>query len=142
MIDAHCKPDPSLKELLLSLPQRRVVFTAAIKEHAERVLKAMDLHDCFEHIIDLRHVEWATKHEPESFHRALEIVGAEPHECLFFDDSRNNVQTAKSVGLTTVHVTDNGQSDVGHFSVSHLIEIKEKLPFLFNGKEMEPVIVG
>ncbi|KAK3125807.1 hypothetical protein QOZ80_7BG0609970 [Eleusine coracana subsp. coracana] len=45
------KPDPVLRQLLLSLPQRKIIFTNSDKAHAARVLKKMGLEDCFEGII-------------------------------------------------------------------------------------------
>ncbi|XP_024440621.1 uncharacterized protein C24B11.05 isoform X3 [Populus trichocarpa] len=45
------KPDPVLRNLLLSLPQRKIIFTNADKAHAAEVLKRMGLEDCFEGVI-------------------------------------------------------------------------------------------
>ncbi|TXG74112.1 hypothetical protein EZV62_002691 [Acer yangbiense] len=45
------KPDPLLRNLLLSLPIRRVIFTNADKTHAGRVLNRLGLEDCFDMII-------------------------------------------------------------------------------------------
>ncbi|KAK9282197.1 hypothetical protein L1049_005109 [Liquidambar formosana] len=45
------KPDPVLRSLLLSMPQRKIIFTNADKEHAAQVLKRLALEDCFEGVI-------------------------------------------------------------------------------------------
>ncbi|KAF5455517.1 hypothetical protein F2P56_025081 [Juglans regia] len=45
------KPDPTLRNLLLSMPQRKVIFTNADKAHADQVLSRLGLEDCFEGII-------------------------------------------------------------------------------------------
>lgn len=45
------KPDPVLKNLLLSMPQRKIIFTNADKAHAIKVLSRLGLEDCFEGII-------------------------------------------------------------------------------------------
>uniref|UniRef100_J3MNB4 Uncharacterized protein n=1 Tax=Oryza brachyantha TaxID=4533 RepID=J3MNB4_ORYBR len=45
------KPDPILRQLLLSLPQRKIIFTNSDKAHAATVLKKLGLEDCFEGII-------------------------------------------------------------------------------------------
>ncbi|XWS46359.1 hypothetical protein CRYUN_Cryun14cG0058500 [Craigia yunnanensis] len=44
-------PDPVLRNLLLSMPQRKIIFTNADKAHARQVLKRLGLEDCFEGII-------------------------------------------------------------------------------------------
>ncbi|KAK6941168.1 hypothetical protein RJ641_030699 [Dillenia turbinata] len=45
------KPDPVLRNLLLSMPQRKIIFTNADKAHAAQVLNRLGLEDCFEGII-------------------------------------------------------------------------------------------
>lgn len=45
------KPDPVLKNLLLSMPQRKIIFTNADKAHVARVLDKLGLEDCFEGVI-------------------------------------------------------------------------------------------
>ncbi|XP_042464559.1 uncharacterized protein C24B11.05-like [Zingiber officinale] len=47
----NLKPDPVLRQLLLSLPIRKLVFTNADKAHALKGLKKLGLEDCFEGII-------------------------------------------------------------------------------------------
>lgn len=45
------KPDPVLKNLLFSMPQRKIIFTNADRAHAIKVLNLLGLEDCFEGII-------------------------------------------------------------------------------------------
>ncbi|KAJ3669324.1 hypothetical protein LUZ60_011274 [Juncus effusus] len=45
------KPDPDLRSLLLSMPQRKIIFTNADKNHAAEVLNRLQIQDCFEGII-------------------------------------------------------------------------------------------
>ncbi|XP_062143388.1 uncharacterized protein C24B11.05 isoform X2 [Alnus glutinosa] len=45
------KPDPVLRNLLLSMPQRKIIFTNADEAHAAQVLDRLGLEDCFEAII-------------------------------------------------------------------------------------------
>uniref|UniRef100_A0A5B7BVU5 Pyridoxal phosphatase n=1 Tax=Davidia involucrata TaxID=16924 RepID=A0A5B7BVU5_DAVIN len=45
------KPDPVLRSLLLSMPQRKIIFTNADKAHAAQVLDGLGLEDCFEGVI-------------------------------------------------------------------------------------------
>ncbi|KAF6163481.1 hypothetical protein GIB67_029330 [Kingdonia uniflora] len=44
-------PDSVLRNLLLSMPQRKIIFTNADKAHAAKVLTKLGLEDCFEGII-------------------------------------------------------------------------------------------
>ncbi|KAI4363733.1 hypothetical protein MLD38_019912 [Melastoma candidum] len=45
------KPDPVLRNLLLSMPQRKIIFTNADQDHAAQVLTRLGLEDCFEGVI-------------------------------------------------------------------------------------------
>ncbi|XBI89941.1 hypothetical protein VPH35_027675 [Triticum aestivum] len=45
------KPDPVLRNLLLSMPQRKIIFTNSDEAHAATVLEKMGLEGCFEGII-------------------------------------------------------------------------------------------
>lgn len=45
------KPDPVLRNLLLSMPQRKIIFTNADKAHVAQVLSRLGLEDCFEGVI-------------------------------------------------------------------------------------------
>ncbi|KAJ7008029.1 hypothetical protein NC653_006910 [Populus alba x Populus x berolinensis] len=45
------KPDPVLRNILLSVPQRKIIFTNADRAHAAEVLKRMGFEDCFEGVI-------------------------------------------------------------------------------------------
>ncbi|XP_004514130.1 suppressor of disruption of TFIIS-like [Cicer arietinum] len=47
----NLKPDPVLRNLLLSLPYRKIIFTNADKVHAIKALSRLGLEDCFEGII-------------------------------------------------------------------------------------------
>ncbi|KAE8720540.1 hypothetical protein F3Y22_tig00019080pilonHSYRG00001 [Hibiscus syriacus] len=47
----NLKPDPQLRNLLLTLPLRKIIFTNADKVHAVKALIKLGLEDCFEGII-------------------------------------------------------------------------------------------
>ncbi|WJX49242.1 hypothetical protein P8452_35702 [Trifolium repens] len=47
----NLKPDPILRNMLLSLPYRKLIFTNADKVHALKALRILELEDCFEGII-------------------------------------------------------------------------------------------
>jgi putative hydrolase of the HAD superfamily len=100
---------PELRRLVLSLPQRRWIFTNADDQHARRVLDVLGLTDCFEGIIDVRAIEFACKPELAAYERALAIAGNPcAHECVLIDDSPVNLAPARRMGFTTVLVRQNG----------------------------------
>ena len=57
------------------------------------------------------------KPEPEIYEILLEKYGLIPEECLFFDDTKENVDAAKNIGIDAIQV----------FSEDMLIEELNKL---------------
>ncbi|CAF2334629.1 unnamed protein product [Brassica napus] len=57
------KPDPILRNIILSLPFRKVVFTNADKAHAAMIIARLGLEGCFEKIISFETLNPNTKTE-------------------------------------------------------------------------------
>ena len=115
----HIGPDPELRRMLESLDPSipRWVFTASTVPHATRCLELLGVADLFRGVIDVRAVEWVTKHDPVAYKRAMAIAGVgdvDPSRCLFLDDSVSNMRAAKGVGWQTVLVGRHAR-DCGSF---------------------------
>ena len=100
----HIGPDPELRRMLESLDPSipRWVFTASTVPHATRCLELLGVADLFRGVIDVRAVEWVTKHDPVAYKRAMAIAGVgdvDPSRCLFLDDSVSNMRAAKGGGM-------------------------------------------
>jgi pyrimidine 5'-nucleotidase len=104
-LEKFLSPDPGLREILLSLPQQRWIFTNADKFHAQRVLAALRLDGCFNGIIDVRSLNFLCKPDEAAYLLALKIIGVEnPQHTVMFDDSIRNLNPAHKLGLFTVLV--------------------------------------
>jgi putative hydrolase of the HAD superfamily len=96
---------------LLRLPLRRGVLTSSHSEHAERVLNAMQLRDVFEHVIDIRAVNFINKPHRGAYETALARFGVHASETIFVEDTDVNTRPAKAMGMTTIlidHPPTNG----------------------------------
>lgn len=134
-LDQYIAPSPELRQMLLSLPQPRWIFTNADDRHARRVLAVLGMEDCFDGIIDIRAIGFACKPEPKSFERALQIAGAlAPDRCLLFDDSLSNLAGARAAGMHTGWISANGEAhpDVD-FTLPDLLALPHALPQLWRG---------
>ena len=56
----------------------------------------------FDHLIFSYEVGSA-KPEPEIYLEALKRAGSQPEKCLFVDDLLVNIETAKEMGMKTIH---------------------------------------
>lgn len=127
------QPAPELRELILSLPQPRWIFTNADSAHAGRVLSILGLDGCFTGIIDVRRLGFACKPEPEAYRQALQLAGeSDPARCVMFDDSTRNLAPARAMGFTTVLVHPGAQPDpAACLSISSLLDLPQAFPDLW-----------
>ena len=93
-----------LAAVLAALPQRKAVFTNGSACHAGRVLAALDIADQFETVFDIRIANYLPKPYPEPYRAVLDALGVAAERCTMIEDSRDNLRTAKQLGMTTVLV--------------------------------------
>ncbi|KAE8661101.1 hypothetical protein F3Y22_tig00116939pilonHSYRG00240 [Hibiscus syriacus] len=72
----NLKPDPQLRNLLLSLPLRKIIFTNADKVHAAKALIKLGLEDCFEGIICFETLNPAHKTTVSDDEDDIEFLGS------------------------------------------------------------------
>ena len=132
-LDAYLHPDLKLRELLLSLPQHRWIFTNADADHAGRVLQKIGVSDCFEGIIDVRALEFACKPEREAYLRAMALANeSDPRKCVLLDDSPVNLAGAHELGMITVLVGQNGTHPAATYTLPILYKLREVMPQLWS----------
>jgi pyrimidine 5'-nucleotidase len=99
----YIHPDPLLRQVLHALPARKFIFTNADVPHARRVLRALQLEDCFEAIIDVVAIDPYCKPMPEAFALALKAAGeSDPRRCVMLDDIPRTTRAARQLGLYTI----------------------------------------
>ena len=117
------QPNPQLKQVLSAYPQRKVIFTNADTRHVQRVLKVMDLEDCFDQIVDIIAIGPYCKPMPESFKILQDRLGVSLLDCVLVDDSTPNLVAAHMLGMRTVRV-GRGPSPAGiDASIPSLLEL-------------------
>ena len=133
----YLAPDPELRALLLDLPQQRWVFTNSDRKHAERVLDALGIADCFTGCITVESIDYQCKPNSEAYSAALRISGEENYEnVLFLDDSDRNLAGAHALGVFTVLVGTTDQNPEADLSIRRPHDLLAALPSLrhLNGK--------
>lgn len=138
----YLQPDPLLREMIRTLPQRKWIFTNADKAHAIRVLNALELEDCFDGIISLEGLAYECKPHPSVYPTALSLAGtSDPRQVLYLDDSLRNLAPAQAMGMYTVHVgpklpTGNGNpaAFTPDLSIPRPHDLARKMPELLAGR--------
>jgi putative hydrolase of the HAD superfamily len=116
-VTSRLVPDITLRKMLATLPQRKAVFTNGSTCHAARVLSALGIEDMFEKVYDIRVAAYQPKPFPEPYHAVLEELETVAERCIMIEDSRDNLQTAKRLGMGTILV---GEGQTPDFVDVHL----------------------
>jgi pyrimidine 5'-nucleotidase len=135
-LEEYIHPDPGLRTQLLSLPQRRWIFTNSDHNHANRVLNILGLEGCFDGIIDIHSVAFTCKPDKEAYKRALRIAGDEnAADVVIFEDSIRNLAPARTLGFYTILVGKNGSDPVVDKVIPSLHDLHSCLPQLWEQDE-------
>ena len=99
----YLTPNPTQREIIASLPSRKLIFTNADVNHARRVLSVLELDDLFEKIVDVNAVAPYCKPMPESFAIAQELADQpNPRKCVMIDDLSRTTRAALEVGMASI----------------------------------------
>lgn len=137
------EPDEELQEMLEKMDPSipKYVFTASVRDHAERCLQALGVQNYFEDIIDVRSVGLVTKHSDEAFRAAMKIAGIkDPSACVFLDDSVKNIEAARRIGWRSILVGRVGRdcgkpisSEHSEHDIDRIHQFRLVYPELFTG---------
>jgi putative hydrolase of the HAD superfamily len=126
-LELYLPKNPELDSLLARLPQRKVIFTNADAPHAERVLGQLGIRRHFDQIFDIHGMDFICKPDPRAYERVLEAVGVRPDECVFADDSLQNLVPAKVMGMTTILVGPETDAAGADFCIRNILEMEALL---------------
>ncbi|KAK9287653.1 hypothetical protein L1049_016090 [Liquidambar formosana] len=140
------KPDSQLRNLLQSIPQRKVIFTNSDKNHAAKVLDRLGLVDCFDQIIcfETMNPNISKSSRPDEFpvvlkpsmdamKIALDVADVDPHRTLFLDDNIRNVAAGKAMGLRTVLVGKAVKSKESDYAMESVNTLAQVIPEIWVG---------
>ena len=126
------QPDAELHEMLLSIRQRKFIFTNADSAHAGRILDALGLEGCFDGIIDVRALGFHCKPEPVAYQLALSLTGENlPQRCVYLDDAPRNLAPARSQGFFTILVGDETNHIAADRAVHRPHDLRQVMPELW-----------
>ncbi|MCS7057150.1 MAG: pyrimidine 5'-nucleotidase [Thermoflexales bacterium] len=131
--------DPRLREMLLSIPLRRAVLTNANIEHAMRILRHMEIEDCFERVIDIRALSFRNKPDPLSYQIALEMLRVEASEVIFVEDTPVNARAARAIGMTTILI-ECPPSDAADYFLESILDVGPLVADLLHRQDNRPKV--
>ena len=159
-LETMLRPDPAVRSVLASLPQRLLIFTNADRAHAVRCLELLELRDlfpdaekdiiCFETILDAASASGlvrrgrpvVAKPSDAAVLLALAHAGVAPGEeatVAFFDDSARNVAACAAAGVASVLVGRTGVFGVDAVAqVASVADLARELPSLWTAHGLTP----
>ncbi|KAI3842837.1 hypothetical protein MKW92_037979 [Papaver armeniacum] len=135
------KQDIQLRDLIRSIPQRKLIFTNSDRNHAVKVLEKLGLEGCFEQIICFESINpnLTKSNDPgaypvclkpsiDAMKIAIDIANIDPRRTLFLDDNVHNIASGKSAGLRTVLVGKATKTKEADYAVDNIVNLKRMVP--------------
>jgi putative hydrolase of the HAD superfamily len=125
----YVSPDPKLRAMFESLPQKKWILTNADANHADRVLTHLGVRDLFDGLMGVSDNNYATKPDIFPYQQALKMTNhIAPAKCLFADDLEKNLKPAKELGIFTLLIGDKIEGP----SIDYACETIHCLPEIIN----------
>ena len=106
------EPNPALGDALEKLPGRKLILTNGTREHADAVLRRLEIDSHFEDVFDIVAGELDPKPLPKTYDRFLARHGVEPSRAAMFEDLARNLEVPHRLGMRTVLVVPDSTREV------------------------------
>ncbi|HXU94112.1 MAG TPA: pyrimidine 5'-nucleotidase [Gallionella sp.] len=97
--------EPRLRHVLKALPGKKLVFSNAPQHYAHAVLKLLRIDGLFDDVMAVEQARYRPKPDSFGFMRLLRRHRLQAVQCVMVEDSAENLQAAKRLGMRTVWVT-------------------------------------
>jgi putative hydrolase of the HAD superfamily len=101
-------PNPALGAAIAQLEGRKLILTNGTREHADAVLRRLEIGQHFDDVFDIRAAALEPKPQPVVYERFLARHAVDPHKAALFEDLARNLEVPHALGMTTVLVVPQG----------------------------------
>jgi putative hydrolase of the HAD superfamily len=95
---------------LQALPGKKAVFSNSPQHYAHAVLKLLRVDDLFDDVMAVEHTRYRPKPDIFGFMRLLKKHRVKAPQCVMIEDSLENLDAAKRLGMRTVWVNKGRQN--------------------------------
>lgn len=95
---------PRLRHVLCALPGKKIVFSNAPQHYAHAVLKLLRVADLFDDVVAVEQTGYRPKPDYYGFRHVMRCHRVTASQCVMVEDSLENLQAAKQLGMRTVWV--------------------------------------
>lgn len=101
------KKDMELREAILALKGRKIIFTNGSFRHAEKAIDALGLNGLFHDILDIAGTNFSPKPQHDAFETLIKTHNIVPQTSVMVEDLSKNLVTAHELGFSTILVWSN-----------------------------------
>ncbi len=128
-IDEYLSEDALLQQTLALYPQRKVIFTNADSNHAQRVMDTLGVTRFFDSVVDIRLIRPLCKPMPDAFAMAMELAGVKHADrCVMLDDAHRNLVTASDLGMFTIQIGTTIRNPHVDAAIASLVDLPSVIP--------------
>ena len=95
---------PALRDAIVALPGRKVIYTNGSREHARRVTRALGIDGIFDAVYGIEDADYLPKPDETAFARVFRRDGFETSRAAMFEDDPRNLAVPHALGMRTVLV--------------------------------------
>jgi putative hydrolase of the HAD superfamily len=107
------QPNPALGAAIEKLPGRKLILTNGTVEHADAILKRLEIHKHFEDVFDIIAAELEPKPAAQTYARFFARHDITPTRAAMFEDLARNLEVPHRHGMTTVFVVPKTTDAIG-----------------------------
>jgi putative hydrolase of the HAD superfamily len=101
-------PNPALGAAIAKLSGRKYILTNGTRDHADAVMRRLEIDQHFDDIFDIRAAELEPKPRPLVYERFLTLHAIDPARAAIFEDLARNLEVPHALGMTTVLIVPEG----------------------------------
>jgi putative hydrolase of the HAD superfamily len=102
------QPNPALGAAIEKLSGRKYILTNGTRNHAEDVMRRLEIEKHFDDVFDIKAAELEPKPRPLAYERFLARHNVDPGRTAIFEDLARNLEVPHTLGMTTVLVVPEG----------------------------------
>ena len=117
---SNLTPKPELSSLISRLPGRKLIFTNAAKQYAQKIAQRLGIDQHFEAVFDIADAGFVSKPNQQPYQQICQQHHIDPARAIFFDDMSRNLIPAAQMGMRTVwlnHDNPDGNHCQGHAEI-------------------------
>lgn len=117
----------ALRDAIVALPGRKVIYTNGSREHARRVTQALGIDGIFDAVYGIEDADYLPKPDETAFARVFGRDGFETARAAMFEDDPRNLAVPHALGMRTVLVGPGEPAPHIHHQTNDLADFLARL---------------